>query len=189
MNNESLEIQGCYERRLPAMWRDMRYALADRLRQWRLRRVHRLLDKIEGESNFVEHIRREVPEGDEMQTAMRDHLIRMGQLFAAEGHSGFSAAYATSCLNKLLRFEPLGPLTGEANEWMEVYQEDDGTPVYQNIRCSHVFKQGDRAYDIEGRIFREPNGCCYTSRDSRVDVTFPYTPTREYVDVPESDDA
>jgi hypothetical protein len=184
MNNEPLEIQGCYERRLPAMWRDMRYALADRLRQWRLRRVYRLLGALEGDSNIVAHIRSEMPDSDdEMQTAMRDHLIRMGQLFAAEGHSGFSAAYATSCLNKLLRFEPLGPLTGEDSEWMEVYREDDGTPVYQNLRCSHVFKQGDRAYDINGRVFREPSGSCYISSDSRVDVTFPYTPTTEYVDV------
>lgn len=184
MNNEPLEIRGCYERRLPAMWRDMRYALAERLRQWRLRRVYRLLDKIEGDSNIVDHIRREMPESDdEMQIMMRAHLIRMGRLFAAEGHSGFSASYAVSALEKLLRFEPLGPLTGEDSEWMEVYREDDGTPVYQNLRCGHVFKSGDRAYDIDARIFREPNGACYTSSESRVDITFPYIPTREYVDV------
>ena len=38
-------------------------------------------------------------------------------------------------------------------------------------------------YDMDGRVFREPNGTCYTSRNSRVDITFPYTPTTEYVDV------
>jgi len=185
MNNTDLEIQGCYERRLPAMWRDLKWCLASHLREWRLRRLYRLLDKIEGESNIVAHIRQEVPEGDEMQTDMRAHLIRMGQLFAAEGHSGFSASYAVSALEKLLRFEPLGPLTGEDSEWMEVYREDDGTPVYQNLRCGHVFKSGDRAYDIDGRVFREPGGACYTSRESRVDVTFPYVPKTEYVDVEE----
>lgn len=29
----------------------------------------------------------------------------------------------------------------------------------------------------------EPDGGCYTSRDSLVPVTFPYTPKSEYVDV------
>jgi len=48
-----------------------------------------------------------------------------------------------------------------------------------------VFKDADgRAYDIDGRVFREPNGCCYTSSDSRVYITFPYRPKTEYVDVP-----
>lgn len=184
MHNTDLEIQGRQERRLPA-WRDIRYALAERLRQWRLRRVYRLLDKIEGESNIVAHVRREVPgcDEDDMQDMMRAHLIRMGQLFATEEHSGFSAAYAVSALEKLLRFEPLGPLTGEPEEWQEVYQEDDGTSVYQNTRCSHVFMSRGKAYDIDARIFREPSGACYTSSKSRVAVTFPYVPKTEYVDV------
>jgi hypothetical protein len=38
-------------------------------------------------------------------------------------------------------------------------------------------------YDSEGIIFREPNGVCYTSIDSRVPVVFPYTPKSKYVDV------
>ena len=55
---------------------------------------------------------------------------------------------------------------------------------WQNNRASHVFKCSDgQAYDIEGKIFRDKAGHCYTNRDSRVDVTFPYTPKREYVDV------
>jgi hypothetical protein len=56
--------------------------------------------------------------------------------------------------------------------------------MWQNNRCCHVFKDNaGNAYDIDGKIFREPDGACYTSRDSRVPVTFPYTPVREYVDV------
>ena len=77
------------------------------------------------------------------------------------------------------RFQPLTPLQGTPDEWNEC-----ASGVWQNNRCSHVFKDADgRAYDIDGRIFREPNGCCYTNRESRVYVQFPYTPTREYVDV------
>ena len=161
---------------------------AERFRRWRRarmeRRLYRLLDRLEGNSNIVEHIRREMPRSDdEMQNMMRAHLIRMGQLFAAEGHSGFSASYAIAALEKLLRFEPLGPLTGEPDEWTWLgYGEEMNA---QNKRCSHVFMRADgTAYDSEGRIFREPSGACFTSNGSRVDITFPYTPTREYVDVP-----
>jgi len=51
-----------------------------------------------------------------------------------------------------------------------------------------VFKdETGEAYDINGKVFREPSGSCYTSFESRVPVTFPYTPTTEYVDVVEPD--
>lgn len=105
-------------------------------------------------------------------------IVAMIECFAAQGHSGESAQMALDAFEKLARFEPLTPLTGRADEWVEV---SDG--VYQNIRCSRVFKDADGAFDSEGRVFREPSGCFFTSIESRVPVTFPYTPSREIVDV------
>lgn len=133
---------------------------------------------------------------DEMQQAMMDHLLVMCDTFAAEQHSGFSANYAIACLSKLLKFEPLVPLTGEDWEWNNV-SEESGYECYQNNRCSHVFKQADRfdgqAYDINGKIFYEwvsypdidngnPYKSYYTCSDSFVPITFPYTPKSEYVE-------
>lgn len=117
---------------------------------------------------------------DEMNDMMCEHILKMVDVFAEEGHSGFSAEYATSILQKLLRFEPLSPLTGEDDEWNEV-----DTEVYQNKRLSRVFKEGKdgQAYDIHGKVFVEPDGCSYTSRDSSVYIEFPYTPKTEYVNV------
>lgn len=108
-------------------------------------------------------------------------VMKMVKLFADEGHSGFSGKMAISIFEKVASFEPLTPLTGVDEEWMEV-----STGIFQNVRCSHVFKEGKdgQAYDIDGRIFREPNGSCFVSGESRVYVTFPYVPKREYVDVP-----
>ena len=148
------------------------------------KQLYALLDDLASDSNIVEHIKREMPESDEpMQAMMRSHLIRMGQLFSIEGHSGFSSSYAVSALEKLLRLEPLGPLTGEPDEWTWLDYGDEMKA--QNKRCGHVFMRADgTAYDIEGRIFREPDGLCFTGKGSSVDITFPYTPTREYVDVP-----
>lgn len=110
-----------------------------------------------------------------------DAVMKMIDVFAEEGHSGYSANMAISLFERVARFEPLTPLTGDDDEWNEV-----GEGEYQNRRCSHVFKGADgRAYDIDGKVFREPSGACFTSSESRVYVTFPYTPKREYVDVPE----
>ena len=111
---------------------------------------------------------------------MGDAVLKLVKVFADEGHSGFSANMAISLFKRIVSFEPLTPLTGEDDEWMET-----GDGEYQNVRCSHVFKSKGITYDASGRVFREPSGTCFTGRGSSVNVTFPYTPKVEYVDVPE----
>lgn len=142
-------------------------------------------------SNLVEHAKVEfkalgfIPldqeQEDDPNKWIQENVIELLTVFSEQGHSGTSAPYCVNMFKKLALFEPLGPLTGADWEWHEYA---DGH--FQNIRCSHVFKDSrdGRAYDSEGRIFREPSGSCYMNRDSRVYIEFPYSPTREYVDVP-----
>jgi hypothetical protein len=113
-----------------------------------------------------------------------DSVLELVEVFSKQGHSGFSARLCIRLFETVAAFEPLGPLTGEESEWTQV---TDG--CWQNKRCSHVFKDAEDgpAYDSEGRIFKEPDGSCYQSGDSRVFVEFPYTPTRDYVDRPATD--
>lgn len=114
---------------------------------------------------------------------LREGTLALIDVFSAQGHSGSSAPFAVRLFSDLASFKLLSPLTGADEEWNGLSYSDG--MKWQNNRCSHVFKRADgTAYDIEGRIFREPNGCCYTSQGSWVPVTFPYTPTTEYVDVP-----
>ena len=120
--------------------------------------------------------------------AMRKHILHMVNEFSKERHSNFSAHYAVKCLQRLLEFEPLTPLTGEDSEWYHVTSEKENNveiPVYQNIRCSRVFKQANRfegqAYDVEGRKFVDSNGHIWLTVDSIIPITFPYTPSTEYV--------
>ena len=115
--------------------------------------------------------------------ALGEAVMKMIGIFADEGHSGASAAMAVHIFSKVAMYEPLTPLTGDDAEWMDV-----GDGILQNVRCSHVFKENGEAYDIQGRIFREPSGACFTNRDSKVPVTFPYVPKAEYVDLPEAAD-
>ena len=143
-------------------------------------------------SNLVQYAKDEfarIPlsnhEDDDMDIAMRKHVIHMVKEFSKEGHSGFSANYAISCLKRLLAYKPLTPLTGEDDEWMEV--SDD---TLQNKRYCAVFKniKTGKAYNIDGKVFwewytNEETGerfkSYFTCYESRVDVEFPY-------DVPDS---
>ncbi len=143
---------------------------------------------MEKESNLVKHAKVELELlgydlNDKVEGPnkwMCENVLELLKVFSKQGHSGSSAPYCISLFSKLANFEPVCPLTGNDDEWTEVSDN-----LYQNKRCSHVFKNGKdgTAYDIEGKIFRESDNCCYTSKDSSVDVTFPYTPKREYVEV------
>ena len=127
---------------------------------------------------------------DEMQHFICDDIIQLLTIFAEQGHSGSSAPYAIELFSKLAKFEPIVPLTGEDWEW-----NDTGHGSLQNKRASHVFKDTDtgECYDINGKVFWEwckpyegrepfePYKSYYTCRESRVPVTFPYTPKTEYV--------
>lgn len=139
-------------------------------------------------SNLVDFAKRELAilrssdEPDDMQDMIDTHLLAIVQLFADEGHSGSSASYTISILEKILRFEPVTPLTGGDNEW--VVLDYDSDMMAQNNRCPHVFKRADgTAYDSEAYIFEDEGGSCFTSKDSRKDITFPYRPTQIRVKV------
>lgn len=95
-------------------------------------------------SNMINFAKKEMDiigltDEEEMNGTMRKHILHMVEEFGDEGHSGFSASYALSILQKVLAFKPLSPLTGEDSEWMDVGRGDD---LYQNKRYSSVFKEG-----------------------------------------------
>jgi len=125
---------------------------------------------------------------DEMQEMICNHVLKLLDVFGEEGHSGSSAPYAINLFEKLAKFEPIAPLTGEDWEWTEVA---DG--IFQNKRCSHVFKDKNKfdghAYDIDGIVWwewykdeatGEMRKSYFTDYESQVKVTFPYTPKTVY---------
>ena len=127
---------------------------------------------------------------DEMQGAICEHVLELLTVFSNEGHSGSTAPYTIDLFERLAMFKPIAPLTGEDWEWTE---HDHGNGVmYQNKRCSSVFKDEDgAAYDIDGKVFwewsmpyegrepYEPYKSYYTCRESRMPVTFPYVKPKE----------
>ena len=111
------------------------------------------------------------PGNCDMQKAICKDTLELIHTFSSQGHSGFSAPYLLGMFDKLARFQPLSPLTGEADEWNDV-----GNGLYQNKRFTEVFKKGDQAWWIHGIVFREPDGTTFTSSDSHVPISFPWVP-------------
>ena len=126
---------------------------------------------------------------DEMQEAICKNVLALLEVFGKEGHSGSSAPYAISLFTDLASFKPITPLTGEDWEWVDVSYGSSTGPMYQNKRCSHVFKEASGAYDINGIVWYEwiPDSetgekykSHFTNGKSHVPVMFPYTPKTEY---------
>ena len=132
------------------------------------------------DTELVKHVRSEIGRID---TDVVLNCTNIARVFSLEGHSGGSASIVIPWLQKALSWEPIAPLTGEDEEWQD-RTELSGYPLWQNRRFSRVFKDANGAvYDVNGRVFREPSGACYTNRDSRTPVVFPYLPSTEYVNV------
>ena len=119
--------------------------------------------EIETDSPIVNFAREELGRVGEIYDGMvNDGALDIIGLFATQGHSGGSAQITTDIVNRLMRYEPLSPLTGDDDEWGEV------TPgCWQNKRCSHVFKENGRAYDI----YLPPQ-----ETGEWTTITFPYSP-------------
>ena len=124
---------------------------------------------------------------DGMQEAMNRDILEIIEKFSGQGHSGFSGNYALSVLDRLLRFKPLSPLTGEDEEWNEVSPHGS----CQNKRCSSVFKNADgTTHDIDAIIVSDNGGITwFTSGRFRKEVTFPYAvptfPEKVYIEYTE----
>lgn len=133
------------------------------------------------DSNFLKHAERELEfldTDDDMNQEMRKDILQMIVMFSSQGHSGFSANYAQSVLRPLLRYEPIGPLTGEESEWGSPYDES-GTR--QNKRCGGVFKSRDgKSYYIGAITFDEMTEggeiSGFTNINSKQPIEFPFTP-------------
>lgn len=118
---------------------------------WELRNHPAPDDVVREDGNLVEHARTELRRIGEDQDVI-DWYLDVIRSFASFGHSGGSAAFTTVVLERLLRFQPLSPLTDDPDEWMDVSGfMADGTQVWQNRR--------------DGRMFSTDGGRTYTSVD------------------------
>jgi hypothetical protein len=116
---------------------------------------------------------------EQFAEAVKRDVLALIRLFASQGHSGGSAMTVLGFFEKLARYEPLSPLTGDSDEWVEI----EAGRLYQNKRASNVFKENEIAYQMDGFVFKEPNGATFTTQPAsrRRIVRFPFRPQKGVV--------
>lgn len=94
---------------------------------------------------------------DGLQDAINKDILDIIKIFSEQGHSGTTASYTISMLERLLRFKPITPLTGEDDEWNQISDNQ-----WQNKRCSSVFKYADGSVeDIDGIVYSDDGGITF----------------------------
>lgn len=112
---------------------------------------------------------------EDIQKEACNCVLDLIETFSKQSHSGLSGNYVLNIFEKLVRFKPISPLTGNDDEWNEVDKETD---FEQNKRCGSVFRKNhdnSTAYNIEGNVFVDQDGVSFTNYMSKAPVVFPYT--------------
>jgi len=79
-----------------------------------------------------------------------ESVLELINIFSHQGHSGGSAEAVTDLFTKLMKYEPLTPLTYEPDEWWDM-SERSGAPLWQNNRNFKIFSTdgGKTHYSVE----------------------------------------
>ena len=109
------------------------------------------------DSNLVAHAKRELSlaglydKDSDYDGMIGEAVEELIKLFASQGHSGFSASMVTDIAQRLMRFEPLTPVTNDPDDWMEVFEGQ-----FQCRRHSSLFSEdaGRTYYDMDERLTR-----------------------------------
>jgi hypothetical protein len=84
---------------------------------------------------------------DAIITPFAKEILALCEAFGKSGQSGGSAPYTASAisqaLKKLMLQEPICDVTGHESEWVDVSEISDGEILWQNSRCSGLFKYPD----------------------------------------------
>lgn len=110
---------------------------------------------------LVEHAKRELElagmfsKESDYNGMLGPAVLKMVEVFAAEGHSGFSAGMALGIFIRLAQFKTLTPLTSDPDEWADVTAYGDpAKPMWQSKRDPSFFSEDGgktwRSVDDEG---------------------------------------
>lgn len=119
-------------------------------------------------SNLISHAEKELrlagfcDKDSDYGGMLSQAVLRMVYVFAAEGHSGFSANYTLQLFNEVARFRTLTPISSDPSEWRQVGPND-----WQNIRDSRCFSAdgGKTWYNYEDcqYVVKDENGATFTT--------------------------
>jgi hypothetical protein len=133
----------------------------------------------------------------------REEILSLCEAFGKSGQSGGSAPYTATAISqavkKLMLQEPIMPMTGIDEEWVDVGHlgsKDEKECVYQNRRCSNLFKNSEgRAWYLDAIIWKGDtpgeSGNDWDTFTGNVEgilsrqyvKSFPFIPKTFYIDV------
>ena len=134
-------------------------------------------------------------------TPFTKEILALCEAFGNSGQTVASALYTASAISKavksLLLQEPICDVTGHESEWVDVVEIGDGSIMYQNSRCSALFKDGieSKAYYLDAVVWKGVEDYnTFTGRvyiddkdfeliGSSQFVKFPFKPKTFYIDV------
>jgi hypothetical protein len=137
---------------------------------------------------------------DAIVTPFAKEIIALCKVFGESGQSGMSAPYTAGAISQavknLMMFLPIAPITGNDSEWVNITEMNGGNLMYQNSRCSALFKYTDhRASYVDAIVWQGEEkwdtftGSVYIDnvnfeliRSSQY-VKFPFKPKTFYIDV------
>lgn len=137
---------------------------------------------------------------DAIVTPFAKEILSLCEAFGQSGQSGGSAPITASVISqaikKLMLQEPISDVTGHENEWVDIIEMNDGEPMWQNKRCSALFKypngkcsyidaivwKGEKEYDtFTGHVYIDDKN--FELISSSQYVRFPFKPKTFYIDV------
>lgn len=132
----------------------------------------------------------------------RDEILALCEKFGKSGQSGGSAPYTASALSqaikKLCLQEPICEITGLPEEWVDMTHMSHRETIFQNTRCSPLFKIGDgKCYYLDAIVWKTQKGVTWSGTAIRNDgskirsrqfvKSFPFKPKTFYIDVIETE--
>jgi hypothetical protein len=105
---------------------------------------------------------------DAIVTPFSNEILALCEAFGKSGQSGGSAPYTASAISqavkKLMLQEPICPITGVDDEWAYVRdRSDDDEMMYQNKRCSALFKgESGKCWYLDAIVKKDENGHCWS---------------------------
>lgn len=107
-------------------------------------------------SNLVDHAKEELKlaglfdEGSDYDGMLGDAVLELVEVFAKQGHSGFSAQRTLAIFNEVANFKPLTPIGTTEGEWVNM-SGISNEPMWQNRRRGTTFSRdgGKTWYDID----------------------------------------
>lgn len=102
--------------------------------------------------SLVAHAKQELEisgAGDDYDGMIGGAVMELIETFADQGHSGYSASVVVSIFNELAQYKPLGPLTTNPDEWMDVSEYSASDAWWQSRRRPDAFStDGGKTYTL-----------------------------------------